>query len=232
MDGDHYSAAMTSLDVPKSQLPLDAADPYTRHVNWRRIVRVVLALIVVLVVATPIVWWEAAARTDALQPGGESAIGTAAVLQAGYTTEYCYTDVPGSTIVFGFSIMNTGSHAVTVTSIDFPLPDMTSPSFTFGPVSRGGAVSPQEATQTLPVTFQPGQDRQVFLTMHLSTTITIDTAGQDLVDGVTLHVRALGISRTQDFTFGDSLNQLWLGISGFDEQGQACDFNRPANTNQ
>jgi hypothetical protein len=49
-------------------------------------------------------------------------------------------------------------------------------------------------------------------------------------DHVTMHVRSLGISRTEEYPFGLPSSPIFLGLSGPNDQGRTCDFNTPAAT--
>lgn len=129
---------------------------------------------------------------------------------------------PGSTFVFGFSISNTGAHDVTVQSID-EIIGMADQKITFDPETNGGSDGPGASTQTLPLTIHPGQSRGLYLAMHLSTDIVDAGRGESYFDSLILHVRSLGVDRVQEFPLGDDLHPLWIGISGIDDHGKACD---------
>jgi len=191
------------------------------RVNWRAIRRWSIGLVLLAILVGPFTWWQVSARADVLQRGDASYGGSATLLHAGDTTEYCFPDKPGSTVVFGFSILNTGSHDVKVQSID-EIIGMADQKITVDPETNGGSAGPQASTQTLPLTIRPGQNRELYVAMHLSTSIVNTSGGEVHFDSVVLHVRSLGLDRTQNFPLGDDFNPVWIGISGIDDNGNAC----------
>jgi hypothetical protein len=219
---------MTMSESAETELPLDRVQP-RRPVTWRTIGRWSIGVALVAALVGPLTWWQLSARADVLGPGYSSYYGTAAILQAGNATEYCYPDKPGSTIVFGFSILNAGGHDVTVRSID-EISGMADQKITVDPQTTGGSDGPGASTQTLPLTIHPGQDRQLYVAMHLSTDIVDAGGGESYFDSVMLRVRSLGIDRTQNLPLGDRQNPLWIGISGIDDQGKSCDRDQPPIT--
>jgi hypothetical protein len=218
---------MTALEPPKTELPLDSIQP-KRRPNWRAIRRWSIGLAMVAILVVPFTWWQVSGRADVLERGDVSYPGTATLMYAGNATEYCYPDKPGSTFVFGFSILNTGDHDVTIQSID-EIIGMADQKITVDPETRGGSDGPQASTQTLPLTIHPGQNRVLYVAMHLSTEIVNNGGGESMFDRVVLHLRSLGIDRTQDFPLRDDQDPLWIGISGADDHGKTCDRNQRPN---
>ena len=218
---------MTTPEPGKTELPLESVHA-RRRPNWRTIGRLSIGTALVVVLVAPLTWWQVSARTDVLKPGYSSYSGTAAVLQAGNATEYCYPFKPGSTFVFGFSIMNTGGHDVMIQSID-KVSVMADQKITVDPLTNGGTVGPEASTQTLPLTIHPGQNRALYVAMHLSTDISFPGGGESYFDSVILRVRSLGIERAQGFPLGDGRHPLWIGISGVDDHGKSCDRSQPPN---
>jgi hypothetical protein len=219
---------MTSPSPAKTEPSLDSFPP-KRRPNWRSIGRWSIGVALIVVLAGPVTWWQVSARADVLAPGDGSYYGTATILQAGNATEYCYPDKPGSTFVFGFTIRNTGGHDVTVRSVD-EISNMTGQKITVDPHTDGGSAGPGHSTQTLPLTIHPGQERELYVAMHLSTDNIYAGGGESYYDSVVLRVRSLGIDRAQTFPLGDGQNPLWIGISGIDDQGKACDRTQPPIT--
>jgi hypothetical protein len=228
-----YAAAMTTSDTLKPQLPMESGDPYTRPIHWRRWRKIAVVLLVIAAIAGPLTWWQVAARTNELQPGGLWAPGdNAADLVAGNVEESCYPAVPGSTIVYGFTVRNAGSHSITLTSVDSAFGYM-SQTVTVDPSTdlwRGGSgVGPAKSTERLPIAFAPGDVRELYLTMRFPNGPKWSD-GQSFTDHVTMHVRTLGISRTEEYPFGLPSSPIFLGLSGPNDQGRTCDFNMPAAT--
>ncbi len=186
-----------------------------------------IAAAVVAVLVGPLTWWQVSARANVLISGDEFYSGTAAtILEAGTTTEYCYPDKPGWTFTFGFSIRNTGGHDVTVRSIS-TISYIAHQKITVNPHTDGSSSDPTSSTQTLPLTIHPGQERELYVAMHLSTDIVDTDGGESYFDSVTLKVRSLGISRTEDLPLGEGHNPVWVGISGLDAHGKSCDRTQP-----
>jgi hypothetical protein len=94
-----------------------------------------------------------------------------------------------------------------------------------------GLAGPDASPDHLPITLRPGGARMIYLAIRYPTDESM-SPGQSVSDRVTLRVRTLGITRTEDFPFEFGTGPVWIGISGFDAQTPPCDFNTPATAAQ
>jgi hypothetical protein len=185
-------------------------------------------VLVVLAAASPLVWWRVSVDQYRLTEGIVTSPGPlAAQNSAGEVEEFCYAFVPGRTIRFGFSVLNSGGHDVTLRSVGQMFAGVTQ-SVTVDTNTDGGADGPETATR-LPVVIRPGDNRLIYVDLTPKAGITMQAGQSTTGNAVDLRFTVLDVSHLQRFAINDG--DTYITFEGVDPKKNSCDHFQPAPDN-
>jgi hypothetical protein len=178
------------------------------------ITRAVVSWVVVVAVAAlilgGIIWYRTVPREDVLTPGSYTYPGTAHLIGTPGHQALCYVPASGTAIVTGFSLRNSGGHAVHLSGITVPAVTGYSLKITTG-------TSPETAEPLSSLAIAAGGQQNIYVDFEpVNADASVDGSVYSFTD-VAATYRAYGVEHTQNIRLADEV-VLW----GPDVQGPPC----------
>jgi hypothetical protein len=167
---------------------------------------------VLLLLLTPLTWWQFTARTYFLSSGGVSS-STGVTLRAGAALEACTVAINLTSVFYVFPLANDGDHLVTALHVD-PIFDAY--------VLDAGTHSFDDRGNDVPLPSRIAPHTSVTVVLAMLYTGSLLPSEHIWTGEVAVHFRVLGIARTEVVRLGDADHPQYIGLQAPDDNGHAC----------